>query len=54
MKECFSFEKYTWHSDTNKFLGESIYWAKFGRKYKIRLLNYVGLLYHTDGEESLL
>lgn len=54
MKECFSFDDYLWHTETNHFFGEGIYWARLGRRYKIRLLNYVGRIYHTDGDDSLL
>ena len=54
VKECFDFDKYTWHQETNKFLAEYIIWANVGRKYLSRLINKDGRIYHTDASNSIL
>lgn len=53
-KECFDFSKYTWHKDTNRYLGEIILWSSLGRKYKTRVVNGFGNIYHEDAGDSLL
>ena len=52
--ECCDFDNYTWHSDTNRFLGESILWSALGRKYKTRLVNGFSNVYHIDADDSLM
>lgn len=53
-KECVNFNDYLWHNEEIKYIGEALFWAAIGRRYKTRLLNKIGCIYYLDGEGSLL
>jgi len=54
LKECFDFDKYTWHQETNRYLAEMIIWSSIGRRYQSRLLNRDGRIYHVDATNSIM
>ncbi len=43
-----------WLKGKFKYLGESIYWARLGKKYKSRYLNAALRIYHLDGGSSII
>lgn len=53
LRECVVIPNNFWLSDKVNFIGESILWARIGRKYKTRYINNVLRTYHFDGGESL-
>jgi len=54
MQECVNIDKYQWHKSELRFIGESIFWASIGRKYKTRMINAFGRIYYTDSLDSIL
>ena len=54
LKECADIPNEFWLSDKVNYLGESLFWARLGKKYKTRYINKCLRIYYCDGGESLL
>jgi len=54
LTECVKIPEKFWLYDKVNFIGEGVFWARIGRKYKTRYLNNSVVKVHYDGGESLL
>ncbi len=54
LQECVDIPENFWLSNKVNMLGEGIFWARLGRRYKTRYINKGLRIYHYDAGESLL
>jgi len=54
LRECVDIPENFWLSNKVNMLGEGIFWARIGRKYKTRYINKGLRIYNYDAGESLL
>lgn len=54
LRECVRLDEDIWLSEKISFLGESVLWARIGKKYKTRYIDKCLRIYHYDAGESLL
>ena len=54
LRECVQIPEDSWLNGKVNMLGEFVFWARIGRKYKTRYINRYLRIYHYDAGESLL